>query len=114
MGLVYHARYLDYFEWARTEMIRSSGMAYDDLEKSGFFLPCNDAKIKFHKPAKYDELLHVNVIVSKRQGVRLAFAYEIVRGEEILVTGETTHVFTNSDFKPTKPPKAFALDVTES
>lgn len=109
MGLVYHARYLDYFEWARTEFIRSKGESYNSIEKSGYFLPCSDLQIKFHKPAKYDDELTVYVHTKEQKGLRLIFAYEIFRNEERLISGESTHVFTNSDLKPSRPPKRLNL-----
>ena len=38
MGLLHHANYLVYFEQGRTELLRSQGLAYKDLEDQGFLL----------------------------------------------------------------------------
>jgi acyl-CoA thioester hydrolase len=38
MGLVHHANYFVYFEMGRTEMLRSSGGSYRDMERSGTFI----------------------------------------------------------------------------
>ena len=35
MGLLHHANYLVYFEQGRTELLRSRGLAYKDLEDQG-------------------------------------------------------------------------------
>ena len=38
MGLLHHANYLVYFEQARTELLRSFGLSYRDLEDKGYLL----------------------------------------------------------------------------
>ena len=39
MGIVYYTRYLEYFEAARTELLRSVGFDVTKIEKMGYFLP---------------------------------------------------------------------------
>jgi acyl-CoA thioester hydrolase len=109
MALVYHSKYLDYFEWARTEYIRSKGKSYDQLEKEGYFLPCSKLDIQYHKPAKYDDELEVFIVGIESLGVRMTFSYEIKRAGDLLITGSSTHVFTTDEFKPCKPPKNIQL-----
>jgi len=38
MGLLHHANYLIYFEQGRTELLRSCGLSYKDLEDQGYLL----------------------------------------------------------------------------
>src|SRR6266850_775764 len=38
MGLLHHANYLVYFEQARTELLRTQGAAYKELEDQGYLL----------------------------------------------------------------------------
>ncbi|MFN0220819.1 MULTISPECIES: acyl-CoA thioesterase [Paenibacillus] len=102
MGVVYHANYLTWFEIGRTEMIRSLGMPYHALEDRGLLLPLTDAELKFRLPAKYDDWITIRVRVSAYSNLRLTFACEIKRGEELLVTGETKHVWVNRDWRPTR------------
>lgn len=47
MGVVYHGHFLNYFEVARTEMIRSYGITYKDMEDDGIMLPVIDAELSF-------------------------------------------------------------------
>ena len=41
MGLLHHANYLVYFEQARTELLRSLGLTYKDMEDQGFSAGCH-------------------------------------------------------------------------
>jgi acyl-CoA thioester hydrolase len=55
MGYVYYGRYLEYFEEARTEMIRSMGVRYSTMEKDGIMLPVIHSEIDYKHPLYYDE-----------------------------------------------------------
>ena len=55
MGIVHHSNYIRYFETARTEMFRMSGYSYDDMEKSGIYMPVLSVSADFKTPAVYDE-----------------------------------------------------------
>lgn len=102
MGVVYHANYLNWFEVGRTELIRTAGLTYRDLEDRGILLPVTDASISYKKPARYDDEVEIRTSVVELNGVKLSFAYEIVRVSdlELLVTGSTTHVFTSKELRP--------------
>ena len=39
MGFVHHSRYALYLEEARTEILRSNGLAYKDMEDEGIIMP---------------------------------------------------------------------------
>lgn len=107
MGVVYHANYLNWFEIGRTELIRSAGLSYRELEEKGVLLPLTDAALSYKKPARYDDQLEVRTIVEEITPVRLTFGYEIYRtpDEELLVTGKTMHVFTTKELKPIRLPR---------
>ncbi|MCP1306170.1 MULTISPECIES: acyl-CoA thioesterase [Paenibacillus] len=102
MGVVYHANYLNWFEVGRTEMIRELGMPYQALETRGLLLPVIEADLKFRSPARYDDLVTIDTKVVELTSLRIRFAYEIKRGEELLVTGGTQHVWLNQDWKPVR------------
>lgn len=105
MGVVYHARYLDWFEVARTEMIRHWGMNYRQIEEEkGLLLPVVEASVQYKKPARYDDSLVISPRVLEAGGVRLTFAYEIRREQEdeLLVTGTTRHMWVNRQWKPAR------------
>jgi acyl-CoA thioester hydrolase len=102
MGVVYHTNYLNWFEVGRTELIRQAGLTYRELEERGVLLPVTDAAISYKKPARYDDMVEIRTRVKELTAVRLTFAYEVIRvsDQELLVSGETMHVFTNSELRP--------------
>src|SRR5207302_10974263 len=90
MGLLHHANYLVYFEQARTELLRSLGVAYRDLEDQGYLLVLTRAQVQYRRPAYYDDLLTVRTAVARATSVKVVHRYEVRRGGELLAEGETT------------------------
>lgn len=110
MGIVYYAKYLEYFEVARTELLRELGLPYRTLEEEGFALPVADASLKYFKGAVYDDELLITATIIPVNSPRLPIDYKVVRGsdETILAEGTTTLVFTDSKtWKPVRPPKRY-------
>ena len=107
MGYVYYGNYAAYFEVARVETLRKMGVNYKDIEDEGILLPVVDFKIKYLKPAYYDEELTIKLKINKMPGVRLHFEYETRNVKnELLNTAETTLVFMNEKTqRPMQIPK---------
>jgi len=110
MKVVYHGKYLEYFEVARTALIRSLGLPYSELESRGIFLPVIEAFAKYRKPACYDDLLSIEATVSELPKATLKIDYQVFRDreEEPLAEGYTIHSFLNvATGKPIRPPSYF-------
>ena len=108
MGVAYNGVYFTWFEVGRTELLRGSGLSYRDVEEMGYHLPLIEAGVKFLKPAHYDDVITIRTAVERQTAVRLRFAYEIMCEGELLATGFTEHVFTDTNLRPTRPPKILA------
>ena len=93
MKYVYYGNYAEYFEVARVELFRSLGMSYDEIEKRGIFLPVSEYKIKYLKPALYDQLLEIRTYIRKIPGIRIEFDYEIYNEDNIKITEASTTLF---------------------
>lgn len=110
MGYVYYGRYLEYFEVARTEMIRSLGVPYSRLEKDGYMLPVVYSQIVYKSPVFYDEMMTVEVSILEKPTVRLDTYYRVLtsRLERPHVLGQVTLCFTDSENrKPCRAPAYF-------
>ncbi|HOI30933.1 MAG TPA: thioesterase family protein [Melioribacteraceae bacterium] len=110
MQFVYNGKYLEYFEVGRTELLRSLGLPYSEVEKSGYQLPLLHAGLTFKQPAVYDDLLSVTAIVRELYSPKLHIEYVIKRKDtgEIIAEGFTTHVFMNAETKrAVRPPKLY-------
>ncbi len=90
MGLLHHANYLVYFEQGRTELLRSLGLAYRDLEDQGFLLVLTKVEVKYRGPARYDDLLTLRTTVERTTAVRIDHHYEVMRDGALLAEGRTT------------------------
>jgi acyl-CoA thioester hydrolase len=80
MAVVYHTNYINWFEWARTELIRACGYPYHLVEEQGLLLPVLEVGAQFKQPAVYDEVVTVYTRVNACTNVRLEFEYEVRRG----------------------------------
>ncbi|MBM4022092.1 MAG: acyl-CoA thioesterase [Planctomycetes bacterium] len=101
---VHHANFLTYFEMGRTEMLRSRGHTYRAFEEAGLFMVVSDVHLHFHAPAAYDDLLLLRTRVEKVGAAHIKHAYEVLRGDHVLVTGSTTVVCVDHDGKVRRLP----------
>jgi acyl-CoA thioester hydrolase len=108
MGIVYHGSYFPWFEVGRTTLLKEYGLPYRELEAQGYHLPVIELGTKFFKPALYDDVVTVITRLKERPILRINLEYEVRRGEELLVTGFTTHAFINRKGEPVRPPPDFA------
>jgi acyl-CoA thioester hydrolase len=108
MGLLHHANYFVYFELARTEMLRSRGISYRDVEDSGHFLVIIDIGCKFKRPAYYDDLLTIRTAVARKTHVKIVHEYQVVRDGELLAEGHSTLACVDREGKPQALPAILA------
>jgi acyl-CoA thioester hydrolase len=81
MQVVYHSNYLIWCEIGRTEFIRSLGTPYAELERQNVGLAVVEATIRFHAPARYDNLIRVTTTVSDVRSRAITFDYVISNAE---------------------------------
>ncbi len=95
MGVVYYGNYARFFEVSRTEALRSLGLRYADLEKAGVMMPVTRMNVKYIRPALYDDLLTIEVIIPTIPDRMITFEYCAVQRErrEVSRGRNTTHVY---------------------
>jgi len=102
MGYVYYGNYATYYEVARVETLRNLGFSYKILEEQGVMMPVAENKSKYIRPAKYDDLLTIKVIVDEMPKMRITFKYEVYNEQKKLINlGETVLAFV--DMKNGRP-----------
>ena len=110
MHFVYNGKYLEYFEVGRTELLRSTGLAYSALEKQGFQLPLLEAGLKYKNAASYDDVLVIEARLNELYSPKVHIEYTISKKEtgETVCEGFTTHIFMNAETKKAvRPPKVY-------
>ena len=87
MNVVYHGNYAQYFEVGRVEAIRSLGLSYKALEKTGVIMPVIEWTAKFLRPAHYDDLLTVRTTLKDwPKDHRIEFLQEVFNENGKLLT----------------------------
>lgn len=112
MGVVYYANYFRYFELSRSEFFRSLGGSYVELEKQGFGLPVVEANARYRSPAKYDDVILIEVKLAELKRASMRFEYVVRReaNRDDLVSGHTVHACIGPGGKPTGlPPEVMRL-----
>jgi acyl-CoA thioester hydrolase len=105
MGVVYYANYLRFFEAARAGYWRDLGRSYKDLEAWGVALPGIEAHCKYKRPARYEDLLLIEVDVTELRGASMRFGYTVRRDEQVLAEGYTRHAVVGPDGRPRALPQ---------
>ena len=96
MGVVHHANYIVWFELARTQLCALSGFHYADIEKMGYLLMVTGVEVSYRRPARYGDVARVICWNERTASRGLRFAYEVRKGEELLVTGATEHLWIDA------------------
>ena len=109
-GRVHHSNYINYFEVARVEMLRQSGISYRQLEESGVMLVVASISCNYIRGAMADDLLTIKTTVTRAKGVRIHHHYEISVDEELIATGDTVVAAINESGKVVRLPKWLQLD----
>lgn len=104
-GYLHHARYFEYFELGRTELLRLSGHAYRDMEHAGHFFVVAKASCKFIRPARYDDVVVLTTRIERVTTARITHSYEMRRDQTVLCLGETTIAPVDSTGKLTVIPE---------
>ncbi|HEX9282727.1 MAG TPA: thioesterase family protein [Gemmatimonadales bacterium] len=107
MGVVYHANYLIWFDRARTELMRETGVTYRELEQQGVYLAVSEVSVRYRAAARYDDLVRVRCWVRELVSRRVTFGYAVDRADtgELLATGETSLVSLTHRHTLTKMPE---------
>lgn len=106
MGVVYHTNYLVWCEMGRTDFIRSRGMSYADIERSGTLLAVADLDARFHAAARYEERIRVRTTLVDLRSRFMMFEYLITNADTgtKLVTARTSLVSVDSSGRPRSLP----------
>jgi acyl-CoA thioester hydrolase len=101
MGVVYHAEYLVWCEVGRTDFIRALGLPYSELERRGTALAVAEATIRYHAPARYDDMVRVETRLVDVRSRAITFEYLIRNADtgERLASARTLLVSLDPDGK---------------
>lgn len=97
MGIVYYGNYALYYEVGRVELMREIGMTYSELESKGILMPVTEFRIRYLRPARYDDQVIVETTVRELPSDRITFWYELRNNKnEVLNSGHVTLAFLDA------------------
>ena len=106
---VYYARYLDLLEAARGGFFRELDANFLHWQERGVIFPVIECRLRYKAPARYDDVLTVEVWPTAVERVRLNFAYRITnQASALILEGETFHACTGLNEKPKRLPEELA------
>ena len=91
-GVVHHSVYPVWFEMGRTELLRANGIAYKDLEAAGVLFVVAELRIKYRRPAFYDDQLDLETTCSVVTAGKVEHTYRLTRRDTGLLLAEGSSV----------------------
>ena len=86
-GIVYHANYLKFFERARTEWLRATGVGQQILmDDHGAGFVVRSVQIDYHASARLDDEVTLTLSISKLGRASVLFSQQALRGEQFLAS----------------------------
>jgi acyl-CoA thioester hydrolase len=107
-GVVYFARYPEYYDLTLTELFREALGSYQSMVDAGADMVVAEQRIRYLSSARFDELVDVELSVDTLGTTSMISSYRIARDGELLVEGEMRHVFIDV---PTKAKRAIPDDI---
>ena len=106
MGVLYYAEYLHIFERVRGQFIRDRGLSYAEVEERGIFLPVREARCRYRKPFRYDDLIRISADITQWGKASLTFSYALWNEAQdtLMAEGMTQHACVNKEGKPVAVP----------
>jgi acyl-CoA thioester hydrolase len=104
-GYVHHSNYLTYFEMGRTELLRANGQTYRRMEELGLFVVVARLECRYHRPARYDDVLRLRTSVTRVTAARIEHDYQLFRGAELLTEAHVTMCCVDRQGQPQRLPE---------
>jgi len=102
-GVVYFARYPEYYDLTITELWRDTLDGYQAMVDSGADIVVAEMSIRYLASALFDDLIDVDVVFEKLGETSMVSSYTISRDGETLVEGSFRHVFIDPPTKTKRP-----------
>lgn len=110
-GVVYHGRYLEFFERGRTDFLRLKGVHHTELAAGSLgeelVWVVRRMEIDFKSPAKIDDLLVIETKVADISGARVHMQQQIACEGRLLCSALVEAVIMNKQGRPRRFPQAW-------
>lgn len=105
MGYLHHAKYFEYLELSRTELLRASGISYRELEEQGVFFVVAKLEIRYKAPIRYDDIVTLTTKVDRITRTRVDHSYRMSVGKTLCTEATSTLACVNKQGRPILMPE---------
>ncbi|MWP60806.1 tol-pal system-associated acyl-CoA thioesterase [Gilliamella sp. Pas-s25] len=111
-GVVYHARYLAFFERARTEMLRQLNISQQKLLQESIAFVVKKMDISYHFPARLDDMLTIKTSAEQVRKASIIFKQTIFnQNNQVISTADVLIACVNiTKMKPCGLPELLVLE----
>ena len=102
-GVVYFARYPEYYDISLTELFRQALGSYQSMVERGVDMVVAEQSLRYRAPARFDDVVDVAITIDKLGTTSMLSSYAISRDGELLVEGDLRHVFIDVPTKNKRP-----------
>src|SRR4051795_8453013 len=104
-GIVFNANYLAFFDVAFTELWRSAVVPWQQMAERGYDAVVAEARLAFRSPARFDDVITLELTPAKLGRTSITTALRILRGADLLVDGELRLVVLSAEtWRPVEMP----------
>lgn len=100
MGLLHHAKYFEYLELARTELLRQQGMSYRECEERGVYFVVARFEIRYKAPIHYDDVVTIHTTVDRITRTRVDHSYRMSVGKVLCTEANSTLACVSQEGRP--------------
>lgn len=94
-GVAFNAHYLDYFDTSMTELWRAAYGSYQAMLDRGVDMVLAEARVRFRRPARFDDELELAVVVTRLGRTSFATRHTATCSSELVAEGELRHVLVD-------------------
>ncbi|MDF1757043.1 MAG: YbgC/FadM family acyl-CoA thioesterase [Legionellaceae bacterium] len=106
MGIIYHGKYLYFFERARTDLLREMGISLTTMAKYDTFFAIRDVHVRYISPGRLDDMLTIKTYIEKMKGCTLQLVQKMFNQDNTLLAEARVQAVTVD--KLLKPKRALS------
>ncbi|MEZ5042533.1 MAG: acyl-CoA thioesterase [Saprospiraceae bacterium] len=98
LQIVWHGRYVKYFEDGRECFNKQYGIGYLDILDEGYVVPIVSVNVKYNKVLRYGDIIDVETTFEDSDAAKINFSYQVFNQDrELVCSGKTCQVFTDKN-----------------
>ena len=107
MGIVWHGRYVGYFEEGRVALGHKYGISYSDFIRNRNPVPLRQVHVEYLEPLYFEDNIEIETILHWSDAAKINFEYIIRKNNKITCTGYTVQLMLDEKLELLFAPPEF-------